>query len=375
MYDLDAFITRAAGITQALHCAVDSDDMDEVERLVSQRRALQKERQFAEQTASELAANIRVHRASTAPRTPLPPMTVVHGLHWPTDVRVQLATRGDSEVLTQVYVCEEGGHAVRCFSLSLEGLPQVGEGSATVVAGGHGQGSRTDQLSRPHGIHVTPYPELSVLVADSANHRIVLWQAGAPEGNVVAGGNGKGCGMAQLNFPVRVWCSPSSGAIYVSDRDNGRIVRFPPLADRQAQAVGVAILTAVPVVSGFVILGDRIAVCDLRNSRVVLWPQESDEPAEEALPPAIELVAAGELKQPWCLAPADDGSSWLYVADSLNCRIVRVSADSAARPLMQPVAIGQLAEPLERPVAVCAHLGSLYVADRLGQRVVRLAAL
>ena len=56
------------------------------------------------------------------------------------------------------------------------------------VAGGHGCGSNLDQLSYPTCLLVDR--ERALYVADSRNHRMIRWSAGAKEGENVAGGNG-----------------------------------------------------------------------------------------------------------------------------------------------------------------------------------------
>ena len=67
---------------------------------------------------------------------------------------------------------------------------------AQVVAGGNGRGDRLDQLDRPSGIAVER--DGAVLVADTFNNRVVRWRAGAQVGEVVAGGNGEGDRVDQL---------------------------------------------------------------------------------------------------------------------------------------------------------------------------------
>ncbi|CAF5138707.1 unnamed protein product [Rotaria sp. Silwood1] len=67
------------------------------------------------------------------------------------------------------------------------------------VAGGNGQGSKTNQLSLPWGLYVDD--EQTIYVVDCWNNRIVEWKSGATNGKVVAGGNGHGNGAHQLNSP------------------------------------------------------------------------------------------------------------------------------------------------------------------------------
>ncbi|CAF1296714.1 unnamed protein product, partial [Adineta steineri] len=59
------------------------------------------------------------------------------------------------------------------------------------IAGGNGKGNQLNQLSYPYAIYVDDDHQ-TIYIADSGNHRIVKWKYGAQNGQVVAGGNGKG---------------------------------------------------------------------------------------------------------------------------------------------------------------------------------------
>jgi len=59
-----------------------------------------------------------------------------------------------------------------------------------------GKGSALNQLNGPAGILLNGD---SILVADFENHRIMRWRFGATEGELVAGGNGVGDALNQLN--------------------------------------------------------------------------------------------------------------------------------------------------------------------------------
>ena len=69
-----------------------------------------------------------------------------------------------------------------------------------IVAGGNGKGAALNQLDRPRQIFVDA--DLSVYVADTYNHRVMEWTRGAREGVVVAGGRGQGDSLVQLSFQV-----------------------------------------------------------------------------------------------------------------------------------------------------------------------------
>ncbi|CAF3741771.1 unnamed protein product [Rotaria sp. Silwood1] len=74
--------------------------------------------------------------------------------------------------------------------------------NGVTVAGGHRWGSATNQLHNPRGLVVDD--DQTVLVADRGNARIVQWKLNDTKGQVVAGGNGIGSRLDQLNYPTDV---------------------------------------------------------------------------------------------------------------------------------------------------------------------------
>ncbi|CAF1356800.1 unnamed protein product [Adineta ricciae] len=100
---------------------------------------------------------------------------------------------------------------------------KVGDKSGEVVAGGNGKGNRLDQLNGPFGVFVDK--NQSVYVVDSGNHRVMKWMRDAREGIVVAGGQGQGSSLSQLNHPHGVVVD-QLGSVYVADQCNHRIMRW-----------------------------------------------------------------------------------------------------------------------------------------------------
>ena len=98
-------------------------------------------------------------------------------------------TMDDEESL---YVADRRKHEVRRY--------RRGETNYTVVAGGNGEGSALNQLN--YAIDVAVDGEHTVYVSDHYNHRVMKWVKGAKEGIVVAGGRGKGDDLTQLSFRV-----------------------------------------------------------------------------------------------------------------------------------------------------------------------------
>ncbi|CAF1041813.1 unnamed protein product [Adineta steineri] len=92
-----------------------------------------------------------------------------------------------------------------------------------VVAGGNGRGNQLNQLNGPTFIFVDQ--DQSVYVSDQNNDRVVKWRKDAKEGRIVAGGNGKGANFNQLSSPQGVIVD-DFGQIYVTEYSNHRIMRW-----------------------------------------------------------------------------------------------------------------------------------------------------
>ncbi|CAF1237210.1 unnamed protein product [Adineta steineri] len=94
----------------------------------------------------------------------------------------------------------------------------------TAVAGGNGIGNRLDQLNHPSYVFVDQ--NHSVYVSDTKNHRVMKWEEGAKQGTVVAGGQGQGNNLTQFSEPRGVVVD-QLGTVYVADYNNSRIMRWP----------------------------------------------------------------------------------------------------------------------------------------------------
>ncbi|CAF5225377.1 unnamed protein product, partial [Rotaria magnacalcarata] len=98
----------------------------------------------------------------------------------------------------------------------------VGETQGIVVAGGNGIGNRLDQLNEPRKVFVDR--DHSVYVSDGSNDRVMKWVKGAKEGILMAGGRCKGNLLSQLNFPEGIIVD-QLGTPYAAERHNNRIMR------------------------------------------------------------------------------------------------------------------------------------------------------
>jgi len=98
--------------------------------------------------------------------------------------------------------------------------------NAQTIAGGNRGGDKLNQLNYPHGIYVD-HQQQRIYIADHGNHRVVKWKLGENNGQIVAGENGKGNRIDQLNCPTDVIVDESNKSLIICDSDNSRIVRWP----------------------------------------------------------------------------------------------------------------------------------------------------
>ncbi|CAF1626318.1 unnamed protein product, partial [Rotaria magnacalcarata] len=100
---------------------------------------------------------------------------------------------------------------------------KFGENIGTLVAGGNGQGAGLNQLNSPKFLFVDR--QHNVYVSDSSNNRVMKWNKDAKEGIVVAGGQGAGSALTQLNGPYGLFVD-TLGTVYVAEYGNARVMRW-----------------------------------------------------------------------------------------------------------------------------------------------------
>ncbi len=121
-----------------------------------------------------------------------------------------------------LYVCDQTNQRIQKFLLNTNSTIGI------TVAGGNGAGSALNQLNSPSGVYVSRI-DGSVYVSDTNNHRIVRWSINATEGVIVAGSqSGTGGNTALLlYYPCDIKLDAEEKFLYVADADNNRIQRFP----------------------------------------------------------------------------------------------------------------------------------------------------
>ena len=97
--------------------------------------------------------------------------------------------------------------------------------TGVTVAGRNGYGNAINQLNYPRGLDIDDDNQ-SIVIADFGNHRIVEWKIGASNGKVIAGGRSGGNRLDQLKFPTDVLVDKETNSLLIADRGNRRVLRW-----------------------------------------------------------------------------------------------------------------------------------------------------
>ncbi|CAF4956977.1 unnamed protein product [Rotaria sp. Silwood1] len=229
-----------------------------------------------------------------------------------------------------------------------------GEIKGQTVAGGHGNGSRSDQVNEPLDLIIDK--DDSLIICDSDNYRVVRWFRGAENGEIII--SNIGCwGLAM----------DDQECLYVSDWVNDRVIKWcEGKIDLTLVAGGKGSGARLDQLNGSRhIVVDRyrsVYVADMYNDRVMKW----NEGAKEGI-----IVAGGnsrgsgfdQLSKP--MGVMVDELHTVYVADTFNHRIVRWSQGATVGNVIvgmngSSASTNQLSYPTSLSFD---KYGNLYVSD------------
>ncbi|CAF2120788.1 unnamed protein product, partial [Rotaria magnacalcarata] len=291
------------------------------------------------------------------------------------------------------------------------------EQNGVTVAGGHGYGDATNQLSYHFGLFVDD--DQTVVIADLGNHRIMQWKNGnTTNGQVVAGGNGAGKRLHQLNQPTDVLIDKETDSLIICEgrrvvrwscrsgttkgeilidnidchgvaMDEQRYLYVSDVGKHEVRRYKLGEKNGTRVVGGngegngrsqlnvptylFVDRQQNVYVSDIDNHRVMKWNKGVKE----------GIVVAGGQGQGNALTQLSspqgifvDTLGTLYVADSLNDRVLRWTQGDKKQDtvLMGGNGRGAGANQFNVPIGLCFdRQGNLYVVDCNNNRVQRFS--
>ncbi|CAF5028167.1 unnamed protein product, partial [Rotaria sp. Silwood1] len=233
------------------------------------------------------------------------------------------------------------------------------------VAGGHGKGNATNQLNSPSRLFVDDYQ--TVIVSDYWNHRVIQWNIGDTNGQVVAGGRGNGNRLDQLNGPTDVLIDKATDSLIICDAVNRRVVRW---SRRNATTPGETLISDITC-SGLVMDDQRyLYASDIDNHEVRRY-QIGDRNGTIVAGGNGQGGGLNRLNYPYYLFV--DQQQTVYVSDKWNHRVIKWNKDAKEGILVaggrgQGSALTQLPYPSGLFVD---RLGTLYVVGSENNRIMR----
>ncbi|CAF4162283.1 unnamed protein product, partial [Adineta steineri] len=243
---------------------------------------------------------------------------------------------------------------------------------AITVAGGNGQGHELNQLYWPRGIFVDN--DKSIYIADSFNHRIVKWELNINTGQIFADGNGKENQNNQLKDPTNIGLAiDRNGFIYVSDWENHEVRRWKQ-GDKKGELVaggngeGNRLNQLNFPTNIFIDKEYSLYISDSRNNRVVKWKKD----AKEGIIVACGNGEGNSLKQ--LDSPRGvfvDHLGQIYVTDYGNHRVMRwCDGDEEGETVVGGNGDGNQSDQLSFPTGLSFdNEENLYVVDQENHRI------
>lgn len=134
-----------------------------------------------------------------------------------------------------IYVTDTYNHRVQLWhNGTSSGITIAGTGKSTELLLYHTNkleflgiaGSSNNRLNFPYGIALDVNSN-TLYIADQANHRIMRYLPGATTGSIVAGGNGAGTNSNQLSSPCGIYFDSSTNSLIIANFAANNIVRWP----------------------------------------------------------------------------------------------------------------------------------------------------
>ena len=257
----------------------------------------------------------------------------------------QLANKG-SGCLPKDTLIVKGSHPLSAITWMYNKIPAITTTAsvvvmplqnATTVAGGNGAGAALNQFNSPSSVFADAAG--NIYIADRSNFRIMKFppgSAGFTKGKVIAGGNGPGKALNQ--FQPNAVCVDGEGNFYVADDANSRVLKFPPDATGATNGIivaggngaGNAANQLVNPVSVFTDDAKNLYVVDAFNDRIQKFPAASTSNTNAT------TVAGGNGygdKANQFNGPAAvfvDKAGYIYVDDAANNRIQKFPPNSTS---------------------------------------------
>jgi sugar lactone lactonase YvrE len=235
--------------------------------------------------------------------------------------------------------------------------------NGVTIGGGNGRGNQLNQLSEPDGIYVDD-DDQCILIADYNNHRIVEWKSDAKMGQVVAGGNGEGNRTDQLNKPLDVIVDQKTDSLIICDVRNRRVVRW----SHRNGTNGQVIISDIDCWGLTMDNNGDLYVSDWKNNEVRRW-KIGERNGTIVAGGNGQGNQLNQLNNPTYLFVDEDHS--VYVSDNYNHRVMKwLKGAKEGMVVAGGQGDGNNSTQLSYPQGVIVdHEGSVYVADTGNYRI------
>jgi sugar lactone lactonase YvrE len=233
------------------------------------------------------------------------------------------------------------------------------------IAGGNGKGNQPNQFNKPIGISIDDDLQC-IYIADCHNHRIVQWNYGATNGEILVGRNGCGNGFDQLNQPMDMIVDKMNNSIIVADVGNRRIIRCSG-ENYQNQEILISNIDCSRLTMDH---NGNLYVSNWKKDEIRRWKIGDQEGT---------LVAGGngrgsnlnQFNAPTFIFVDQNYS--VYVLDWCNHRIMKwLKGAKEGIIVAGGQGEGNSLEQLDRPQGfIVDHLNNIYVADCRNNRIMR----
>ncbi|CAF1119062.1 unnamed protein product [Adineta steineri] len=233
------------------------------------------------------------------------------------------------------------------------------------VAGGNGEGQKLNQLNDPEGICIDN--DNSIYIADLGNHRIVKWNYNSKIGKVIAGGNGSGNQNNQLSYPTDIIFDKENNSFIISDPGNQRVIRYFD----QNQTNPQIIISNIECYGLTIDKNGYIYVSDSWKHEVRRWKMGEYNEGIVVAGGNREGNRLDQLNRPNFIFIDKDYS--LYISDQNNNRVMKWKKDAKEGIIVAGGnGKGDSLKQFSGPQGVIVdHLGHIYVADFGNHRVMR----
>ncbi|CAF1271220.1 unnamed protein product [Adineta steineri] len=238
--------------------------------------------------------------------------------------------------------------------------------TAVTVAGGNERGSELNQLNLPIGFYVDNDDD-SIYIADCDNHRIVRWESGAKNGEIVAGRKPGESATDVLKYPTDVILDKEKEYLIICDGGNQRVMRWSRQNSQDQQIF-------IPHIVCYGLAIDNngdIYISELVKHQVRRFQQGGDTIGTVVAGGNGEGIRLNQFDRPEFIFVDEDHT--VYVVDYGNSRVMKWMKNATEGIRIIP---GQASDMNPSPLgrangAIVDHMGNIYVSTTLSNQVTR----